>query len=259
MKHNFRFVQNLVSFLIAPARYLNTFYSSDHYAARPLYGLMCGYNEQENIVASLDSLVGKLDGLIFIDKNGALEKIVKTYSSLIEIDYETRPDLNLRESRLYALSKIPLDSWVILVDADELVLLSREELEALMVRRVCYRTKMDVTLADEGVVAQNDYHPFLMFNDGSIYFREKRDVPRYTGRYINLDQVCKENRSWSKNTRHLFYRIIYWKAWQYSGLKAGPIEDYIRSVAQELPTDEEVAEWYEEFKKNPAGYRAITP
>lgn len=210
-------------------------------------------------MASLDSLVGKVDQLIFIDKNGALEKIVKSYASALNIDYETRADLNLRESRLYALSKIPLSSWVILVDADELVLLTREELLKLMVRRVCYRTKMDVTLADEGVVAQNDYHPFLMYHDGSIYFRKGRDVPRYTGRYINLGEVCKENRSWSKNKRHLFYRIIYWKAWQYSGLKAEPIEKYILSVAQELPTDEQVAEWYEEFKKDPAGYRVTAP
>lgn len=247
----------MVSFLITPARYINTFYSSDHYKARPLYGLMCGYNEQDNIVASLDSLVGKLDQLIFIDKNGALEKIVKTYSSLIEIDYEVRADLNLRESRMYALSKIPLDSWVLMVDADELVLLSREELEALMVRRVCYRTKMDVTLGDEGVVAQNDYHPFLMYRDGSVYFRRGRDVPRYTGRYINLEKVCKENRSWSKSKRHLYYRLVYWKAWQYSDLKAGPIEDYILSFNQALPTDEMVAEWYEEFKKNPATFHLL--
>lgn len=225
---------------------------------RGVYCVMCGYNEQENIVLALDSLVGKIKGLMFIDKNGALEKIVKSYSSVMNIHYEARPDLNLRESRRYALSKIPLNTWVLIVDADEVLLLSREELDPLMVRKVCYRTKMNIIIHDEGHVAMNHFHNFFMYHDGSIFFRKRRDIPRYRGRHINLDVICKENRSWCKDKRHLFYRFMYWKPWQYSRFRFGPIEDYIKSVG-EIPTDELVDEWYEEFKKNPSAYRANAP
>ena len=227
--------------------------------SRGVYCVMCGYNEQENIELALDSLVGKIEGLIFIDKNGALREYVEKYSSSFKIIYEVRPDLNLRESRRYAMTLIPLHTWVLTVDADELLLMSREDLEALMVRKVCYRTKMGIIIHDDGQVAENAFHNFFMYHDGSIFFRKQRDIPRYRGRHINLREVCKENRSWVKSKRHLFYRFMYWKAWQYSRFRAGPIEDYILSISQEIPTDEEVAAWYVEFKKNPEAYRANSP
>jgi len=251
IKLSLRFVENLVNFMRSPARYLDTFGYFPSTRERGLFVIMCGYNEQENIMLALESLEGKVDGVIFIDKNGALEKIVKLYTSVIKIDYEIRSDLNLRESRMYALTKIPSFAWVLIVDADERLLLSKNDLMKLMVRKVCYRTKMNVIMNELGEVDQNDFHNFLMYNDGSIFFREGRDVPRFDGRHINLDIVAKENRSWCKSKRHLYYRFMFWKDWQYSKLRAGPIEYYIKTVG-ERPSDEKVAAWYEEFKQEQA-------
>lgn len=257
----------MYNFLIDPLGYLATFgegFQIDEYLGtyslvrRPVYCVMCGYNEQENIELALASLVGKIEGLIFIDKNGALKEYVEKYSSSFRVHYEARPDLNLRESRRYALTLIPFFTWVLIVDADELLLMSREDLEALMVRKVCYRTRMNIIIHGEGLASMNAYHNFFMYHDGSIFFRKKRDIPRYRGRHINLGEVCKENRAWVKSKRHLFYRFMYWKPWQYSIQRRGPIEDYIRTLG-ELPTDEEVDAWHEEFKKNPAAYRANSP
>lgn len=244
-------MENVYNFLIGPAKYLETFGYWGSMRTLPIYVIMCGYNEQENLMDALESLEGKVDHVIFIDKNGALENIVRLYTSILKIDYEIRADLNLRESRRYALTKIPSLAWVLIVDADEVLLVDRADLMALMVRRVCYRTKMNVTMGELGVVNQNVHHNFFMFNDGQIYFRKKRDVPRYKGRYVNLDFLAKENRAWSKDKRHLYNRFIYWKDWQYSRMRNGPIEDYIKTVGGP-PSDETVSAWYEAFKREQA-------
>jgi len=229
-----------------PVRYLSSFIPNPSLREKPIVCVMCGYNEQDNITDSLLSLVGKIDKMIFVDKNGALRYYVMPFITAFDIDYYVKPELNLLESRKFAINQTPKGSWVIFVDADEIMLASSSYLRSLIKRNVCYRTQKYVTHKEfNELYAMNDYHPFIMLNDGGIYFAPPKDLPRYRGRAVNLKTVCIENRSWCKSKRHQYYRTNYWRAWQASEYKHLPIEEYILAVNGEIPDDKTVEEWYD--------------
>jgi len=245
-KKDFRFLRNVWNCLRHPIRYLSAFTSNPELKKNRIYCVMCGYNEIENVESAIQSIIGVADKLIFVDKNGIMKDQVLSFDGDIDIEYYVKPELNLLESRSFAIDRIPYWGWILVVDADEIVLVTRSFLKGLSDRKACYRTRMRVIHgAFEGTYAMNDFHPFFMYNDDGVYFAPPRDVPRYAGRNINLSTVCKENRAWCKDKRHLYYRATYWKGWQFSELKDKPIDDYILSVEGELPTDDFINSWYE--------------
>jgi len=237
---------NLLNLVLYPRRYLSSFIVNDDLKKKPLVCIMCGYNEFENIGKALAGLVGKVDKLIFVDKNGALKEHIMNYSNILDIDYYVKPELNLLESRRFAISKAPKDVWIIVVDADEIVLVNSHYLRNLLFRNVCYKTKKQIIhSAFDTIYAMNTHHPFIMYNDGGIHFKPLKDVPRYAGRSVNLDIICIENRAWCKSKRQQYYRTNYWRKWQNSEYKHLPIEHYIFAIHGEIPDDETVNEWYD--------------
>ncbi len=244
-KKSFRFLRNLSYCIKHPIRYVSTFFSNSSLRASPIYCIMCGYNEHDNIENAIEGILGIADHLIFVDKNGRMADAVLQYNHEIPITYYVKPRMNLVESRSFAISKIPINVWILVVDADEIMLVTRSYLEQLMDRKACYRTKMTVIhTAFEGTYTMNDFHPFLMYNDNGVFFSPPKDLPRYAGRNINLPIICKENRSWSKNKRHLYYRSLYWKKWQFSNYSNRPIEEFIIYLDGKIPSDEVIKTWY---------------
>jgi len=245
-KIRIRGLENLINFTCHPLRYLASWRQDNELRRFPIYCVMCGYNEHENVEKAIESVIGKADVLVFIDKNGSLQDQVEGFAHRIPIQYHVKHRLNLIESRMFAIEQIPHDAWIMLVDADEVVVVNEYYLHNLLDRRACYRTEKYVRhSAFKELYAMNDYHPFLMPNDEGVYFKPNRDLPRYAGRYINLYTVCIENRAWCKNKRHQYYRTNYWRAWQASPYKGRPIEEYILAVEGEIPDDKTVEEWYE--------------
>ena len=238
-----RCLKNVENLIRKPLGYMQS-YTVDS-VKRRIVCVMCGYNEQRNVGDAIASIVGKVDKLIFIDKNGALKSRVLSFENQVDIEYYERSDLNLRESRQYAVSLIENYSWVLVLDADEVLKTTRDTLTRLMAHPVCYRTRMSIPHPDlDGTQMYNDYHPFFMINNGNIYFTEAKDIPRFHGRYIDLSGLHKENRSWNKNLKHVFYRYNYWKPWQHSDKKDRPIEEYILAQHGKLPTKREMQRWY---------------
>jgi len=135
-------------------------------------------------------------------------------------------DEKLRFARLRAFSMTDCD-WCLIVDGDEVYhtdgVAGVHMLEELTSVKACYRAPMNYLYLDflhtSSSQRQRAGHKFLYPNDGKIVLMpDNRDLPRYRGERVTLNEVYKFNCG-IKPVHRLFYRKRYWGEWskQYTG------------------------------------------
>jgi len=207
--------RNIKNFFLSPIKYVFSHIKTDMLGSIGV--VMCVWDEEDNIINALKSSVKYVDKYYIIDKNGRMEKLVKDFFNHhnVPYHYEIRLDLNLLESRKYAISLVK-EKWVLIQDGDEIMLYPHLLKSMMCFNNVCYQTRMNVPDA-----YVQPYHNFFFVNNNLCYFEYRKDVPRYKGRYIKINYIMKENRT--KKTKYDYI----WYEYQYSGFK-GCVEDYIK-------------------------------
>lgn len=218
--------RNIKRFFLSPIRYV--FSHNKKNMLGSIGVVMCVWDEEDNILDALKSSFKYVDKYYIIDKNGRMEKLVKDFFSFhnVSYHYEVCSDLNLLESRKYAVSLVK-EKWVLIQDGDEIMLHPKLLKSMMCFDNVCYQTRMVVTKGIDTYI--QSYHNFFFVNNGLCYFQYRRDVPCYKGRYIKINYIMKENRTYNKSDDRLYIKENIWYEYQYSGFK-GSIEDYIKKV-----------------------------
>jgi hypothetical protein len=214
--------------------------------------ITCVWDEQENVTKAISSSCGFVNKYIVIDKNGKTIPIIKEIQDQYGLDiiYYTKPNLNLKESRKYALSKITSE-WVLIQDGDEVFNTAKGESNSIQKLRnymiypnIILKTRMNILKFDylHTAIINNAYHPFLLHNNGDIYFG-KSDIPRGKGRIINLKSIYKWNLSSVKPMERLYYRHKFWKIYQQSRkvTEYPSINEFVEKYLNVKVTEEDIS------------------
>ena len=271
IKHKFRYgtrynyrLSGLVYYIKTAIRsrkyFIKSFLKNEKLKDEEITAIMCVWDEQENIKYAIESSKDFVSKYIVVDKNGETIPEIRILQQKynLNIDYYTKPYLNLRESRLFALNKVDA-KWVLILDGDEVLHTDGEyniiNLKKLMVYpNLIFRTRMNVYLKDKYHTRsiQNSYHVFLFYNNKTTYFVKNRDIPNLKGRVINLKGIYKHNLYGLKNKKRLYYRQNFWLDYEKSGLqsKFSSIEEYVKKYKEINVTDETIDNWYECYTQN---------
>jgi hypothetical protein len=228
--------------LKSPHNYIKSWRKDTKLQNCEVTAIMCVWDERENVSQAILSSCGFVDKYLVIDKNGKTIPIIKETQDQygLNVTYYTKPNLNLKESRKYALNKIKSE-WVLIQDGDEVFNTANGENNSIQTLRnfmiypnIILKTRMNILKFDylHTAIINNAYHPFLLHNNGGIYFG-KADIPRGKGRIINLKPIYKWNLSSVKPMERLYYRHKYWKIYEQSG-KASEYPSIIEFVEKYL-------------------------
>jgi hypothetical protein len=159
-------------------------------------GCMLVVKDESNTVKhTIESSYSICSRYVVVDKNGDTIPEIKKLQDLygFDADYYVKPNLDLREAREYALSKIDED-FIIILDGDEVL-----DVEGLLKMNGDYfentylRTKKNVVMlkdmyGDYTPTINNGYHNFFMHNNGTLRIPRNyyNDLPIMSGRGIHL-------------------------------------------------------------------------
>jgi len=219
--------------------------------------VMCVWDEQLMVPLAIESTKEFVSRYIIVDKNGKTAPIIEKYAELWNLNMEiyVRPKLNLREARLYAVSKIT-EPWILIQDGDEIFHTSGEtnirNLRQYMDQEnVIFCTKMTVLMGDlkhtRNSMPFQPPHKFLIHNNGTVKGGlDQDDIPDSDSHLIILNGIWKFNCIIKEPKRQ--YLRKFWNQWckETDSYKKYPeLEDYIREELGINP-DEEYEDWYKE-------------
>lgn len=210
--------------------------------------IMCVWDEIDNIDLAILSAISFVDRFIIIDKNGKCERIVNFFKDKTNIEYYIKPELNLSESRLYAISKSNAE-WILILDGDE-VLTKKYKLRAYMNHKnIILRTRMNRLVGKYSLteLLQNGYHSFLYHNNNT-FFKGKGNIPSMKGRGILLNDIYKFNLN-VKSPLRMYIRRFHWDVYDkyVDHVKYPSIYEWVIEVMEFKPTQYYLDEWYKEF------------
>ncbi|MBA7490901.1 hypothetical protein ES702_01444 [subsurface metagenome] len=210
--------------------------------------IMCVWDEYENIDLAIKSAINFVDRFIIIDKNGKCERIVNFFKDKTNIEYYIKPELNLTESRLYAISKSKAN-WILILDGDE-VLNNVDKLRGYMNHKhIILRTRMNRLVGKYNLTEplQNSYHNFLYHNNNT-FFIKKGNIPLLKGRGVFLKDIFKFNLN-VKNPLRMYIRLYHWDTYDkyVDHVKYPSIEQWLIDDMGLRPTQYYLDEWYKEF------------
>jgi len=210
--------------------------------------LMCTWMEEIVVPLAIESTKDFVSRYVIVDKGvGDTVDVIKECADdwNLDIDIHVKPELNLRDSRVFALEKIS-EPWVLVQDGDVVFHtdgpLAIDNLRNFMDRpNIVLSSPMNV-LWQNFLSRRNDYvrmgaHPILYHNNGTIRAPDiQHDLLVMDGWMTNLGKPYSFN-CLIKSPKRMFLRI-FWKKWFESQMceKYPNIEDYVR---QELNIDVE--------------------
>lgn len=249
----------------SPINYIKSYKKDPALCKGEVVALMCVWDEQENVEQALISSHEFVDKYIVVDKNGQTIPIIEETADKLGLDvrYYTKPELNLRDSRIFALEKTRSD-WVLIQDGDEIFNHAKDEPNSisnlkkyLVYPNIILKTRMNILKLDYLHTQQinNAHHPFLLHNNGQLHF-EKADIPRGKGRVINLVPIYKFNLSMVKPIKRIYYRHKFWRIHERSGLteKYPSIEDFVENYLREKVLQEDIDNYEKELWKRAIPY-----
>jgi len=184
--------------------------------------MMVVWNEQKTIQAAIESSMEFVDRYVVVDKNGETLPLIKKMEKEndLKIDYYVEPDMDRREARKFALSKLT-EPWILIQDGDEVFHTSGPnsllKLKDRMIHpHIYFRTRKNILLDDlyHTQKIQSGYHNFLYHNNGTLKIVEKvrkgiGDIPRMSGRGIYLDGIYIFNLHIGKGRREGKIKLDY--------------------------------------------------
>lgn len=142
-------------------------------------------DEQETIENMIMSTRSIVDHYIVVDKNGGTIPYIKSLG--VDAEYHIKPELNLQQSRRYALQQLK-NTWLLIIDGDEF--LTKDGCDFIKKHRnhphTYLRTCKNMLLKDgKTPIVNNGYHNTLLHNNGTIKIPRDRDLPVMSGRAIH--------------------------------------------------------------------------
>lgn len=259
------FIRRLVSHWNHALRNMDSFFKSRRKDPQLANGnvacIMCTYKEEDMVSLAIESSKDFVSRYVVVDKDGStvppIERCRDSWN--LNIDIYIRPDLNLRESRAFALTKVD-EPWILIQDGDEVFHTDGPNsiftLRQYMNKPHIYITAPMNTLAGDfrhtfPSVPQQGPHRFLYHNNGSVRApNPPADVPVMRGWRIALTKPYKFN-CLVKTQSRTFLRQ-FWHEWNNETdyhRKYPNIEKYA-TLELGIDIDAELEEWYETFLVN---------
>jgi len=221
--------------------------------------LMCTWMEEIVVPLAIESTKDFVSRYVIVDKGiGNTVDVIKECADKwnLDIDIHIKPELNLRESRAFALEKIS-EPWVLVQDGDMVFHtdgpLAIDNLRRFMDRpNIVLSSPMNV-LWQNFLSRRNDYvrmgaHPVLYHNNGTIRAPDiQHDLLVMDGWMINLGKPFSFN-CLIKSPKRMFLRI-FWKEWVESQMceKYPNIEDYV-TYELKINIEDETKKHYADLK-----------
>lgn len=219
--------------------------------------IMCVWNEQPMVPLALESSKDFVSRYIIIDKNGETTPTIEKYAKLwnLNIEIYIKPKMSLRESRLFAASKIS-EPWILIQDGDEVFHTDGETnisnlRNHMNQENVIFCSKMTVLMGDlkhtRNSTPFQPPHKFLIHNNGTVKGGLiQDDIPDSNSYLITLEGIWKFN-CIIKHPKRQYLRK-FWNQWckETDSYKKYPeIEDYVREELG-INIEEEYKTWYKE-------------
>lgn len=216
--------------------------------------ILCVWDEQDNVSLAIESTKDFVSRYVVVDKNGDTIPVIREVQDRygLDVEYHVRPELTLREARLFAASRIT-EPWIMIQDGDEVIDHANELRRYMRYPNTVYKSRKNVIIKDRYHTQplNNGYHSFLYHNNGTLkpHRKPRPDIPDYEGRPVYLAGVIRTNLSGLKSPERLFYYHRYWLEYQMSGLvdRYPTIEEYVKHHLKEDVTEEEIQTWYSEY------------
>jgi len=217
--------------------------------------VMCVWDEQKMVPYALESSKNFVSRYVIVDKNGGTLPIIEKCAEQWNLNIETyiKPNMSLREARLFAIEKIN-EPWILIQDGDEVFHTDGENnisnLRYYMNRpNIILCTKMAVLMGDFHHTRKDNPvqppHKFLYHNNGTIHSgRSLCDIPDSKAWIKILPGIWKFNCIIKHPRRH--YLREFWDQWCLKSeyYKIYPnIEDYVTKELG-INIDEEYMDWY---------------
>lgn len=219
--------------------------------------IMCVWDEQSTIKLALESSKEFVDEYIIVDKNGSTIDFIEDYLINNDIQHKlfTKPDLNLQESRIFAL-KFCSFKWILIQDGDEIFRTTGRYSIHNLRKYMNYR---NVVFCCPMVALSGDYvhvnpkrvlqppHKFLYYNNGSIRIpSNQRDLPIMDGWQFMLNGVYKFNCCEVKPPKRIWLRTNFWYEWNKTNFskKYRSLETYVKKEYPEINIKKEVTKWH---------------
>jgi len=270
--HNNRrrsYARRLLSHCNHALRNLDYFFKSREVDPRLTEGdvacVMCTNGEEDMVSLAMESSKAFVSRYIVVDKDGSTIPTIEACRGRWDLDMEThvRPDLDLRESRAFALTRID-EPWILVQDGDEVFHTdgpnSISGLRRYMNRPHVYFTSPKNRLVGDfqhtaPSVPQQGPHRFLFHNNGTVRAPDSpADIPVMRGWRIALTEPYIFNCLVKKPRR--VYIKQFWREWnketgyhhEYPSIEAYIVEKL------GIDMDAEVEEWYRVFMANLISY-----
>ena len=246
---------NYLSKLIEnPVLYLSSLIPDRRLQDGDIAAIMCVWDEQDNVSLAIESTKEFVSRYIVVDKNGDTVPVIREVQDRygLDIEYHVRPELTLREARLFAASRIT-EPWILIQDGDEVIDRPNELRRYMKYPNTFYKSRKNVIIKDvyHTQPLNNGYHNFLYHNNGTLkpHGKLRPDIPDYEGRPVYLKGIIRTNLSGLKSPERLFYYHRYWVEYQMSGLvdRYPTIEDYVKHHLKKNITEQEIQSWYNEY------------
>ena len=244
-----------------PVLYLSSLIPNERLKDGDVVAVMCVWDEQDNISLAIESTKDFVSRYVVVDKNGDTLSVVRQIQDRwdLDVEYHVKPELTLREARLFAVSRIT-EPWILIQDGDEVFDHANELRRYMKYPNTFFKSRKNVLIKDRYHTQplNNGYHSFLYHNNGTLkpHRKPRPDIPDYEGRPVYLSNVIRTNLSGLKSPKRLFYYHRYWVKYQMSGLvdMYPTIEDYVKHHLKENITEEEIQIWYSEYIKSAIPY-----
>jgi len=224
--------------------------------------IMCTWEERQMVPLAIESSKDFVDRYIVVDRASeddtvrVIEECAEKWE--LDVDIYSRPDLLLRQARMFAIEKAD-EEWILIQDGDEVFhtdgpnrIFSLRKF--LKYRNIVFQTPMTVLAGDflhtNRVPPTQPPHAFLYHNNHSFYLpKDRGDIPHMMGILVPLSRVYKFNCWGIKSSRRIFLRQ-YWSEWcrrTNAFLEYASVEEYVKAKLDVDELDEHVKKWYNQF------------
>lgn len=224
--------------------------------------IMCTWDEKFMVPLAIKSSKNFVSRYIIVDKDGSTVPAIKKCKDKLglDIDIYVKPDLDLRESRAFASSKID-EPWIMIQDGDEVFHTDGPNSIFTLRKYMCRR---NIVLCAPLNILQGDFyhtsdrytrmrpHPFIYHNNGTIRPPPPpKDQLVMDGWKIRLPYVYKFNCR-VKSPSSLFLRIktrnLRRKKEEFEGYKN--LKEYAIEKMGITHLDEKSRQWYNTYLNN---------
>ena len=223
--------------------------------------IMCTCKEEDMVSLAIESSKDFVSRYIVVDKDGSTVPAIECCREDWDLNIEiyVRPELNLRESRAFALTKVD-EPWILIQDGDEVFHTDGPNsiftLRRYMCRPHIYFTAPKNRLVGDfnhtsPAVPQQGPHRLLFHNNGTVRApKPPADIPVMRGWRIALTKPYIFN-CLVKTPRRTFLKK-FWRKWNKETNGYIEYPNIERFVTEELQIDIDIIleMWYEKFMAN---------